>query len=360
MRVYLFELAKIRMGLNQKIEFRYFHQQLLSDNLTKEEKDDLWVKIQSTYKDEELELLMREYWQSLEKKEIISDEIQFDTLKNQILSRIQKSKISSDKTSRPFLPNWKNMMMRVAAMLFIPLLLGSLFVIYRMETRFDKMASSTMQQVIASPGSRVHLFLPDQTEVWLNSGSMLEFPTDLNKQSQRKVKLYGQGYFNVSRDPQHPFLVETESLNIRVLGTSFDVSNYANDCKFSSTLEHGSIVLLNSCGKEIRQLEPGQRAVLNKETKELFVETVDTKLTTSWKDGKLIFRNTSLIEVTKQMERWFNCKINVDPELIDLNILYTATIQDETLGEVLKMIEISTSVKTKIEKREVSIWHKNK
>jgi len=349
------------MGLNQEIEFRDLHKKLLSANLTQKEKDDVWVKIQSTYKNDELELLMREYWQSLEKKEIISDNLQFDVLKSHILSRIQKSKDRSNKTYKLIPSNWRNTIMRVAAILFIPLLLASFYVYYQMDKRYDKMAStsSVMQEVIACPGSRVHFTLPDHSEVWLNSGSKLEFPLNMTQLDQRNVKLSGQGYFKVAHDKKHPFIVETEKIKVLALGTSFDVSSYCNDSQISSILEEGSIALIDLQNKEFARLTPGQQAVLDKSLNELVIKDVDTELSTSWRNGKLVFRNSSLIEVTKQIERWYNCQINVDPKLLNSNILYTATIQDETLGEVLKMIEISTSVKTKIEKREVSIWSKN-
>jgi ferric-dicitrate binding protein FerR (iron transport regulator) len=121
-------------------------------------------------------------------------------------------------------------------------------------------------------------------------------------------------------------------------------------------LEDGAVALLNPSGEEIASLKPGQQALFRKKTRELTVCQVDTRLLTSWKDGKLIFRNAPLKEVTKQLERWFNFTIQVDPGLLHSGILYTATIQDETLGEVLQMIEISTQVKTKIKSREVSIW----
>jgi ferric-dicitrate binding protein FerR (iron transport regulator) len=96
--------------------------------------------------------------------------------------------------------------------------------------------------------------------------------------------------------------------------------------------------------------------VLHKGTKELTVYPVNTGLLTSWKDGKLMFRDSPLKDVSRQLERWFNCTIHVDPKLLHSGILYTATIQNETLGEVLQMIEISTPVKTKIKNREVTIW----
>lgn len=359
MRVYLFELAKIKMGSHREIEFRILLNQMLSGKLTRDEKNDLWEKIQPTFKDHELDWLMREHWLSLENQEVVDDEMQILILKNQILSRIKQIQISPKKETRLFPFKWADYLMRVAAVLFIPLLLGSIFVNYHLNKQMDQLTGQVaMQQVFASPGSRVHFTLPDHTEVWLNSDSKLEFPINLNHQEQRKVKLTGQGYFKVAHDEQHPFFVETGSFSVQALGTSFDVSNYLADKQISSTLEEGAIAILGTHGTEIARLHPGQKAILDKTTNKMEVSNVKTMLTTSWKDGKLIFRNTSLFEVTNQLERWFNCKIHVDSMLMKSELLYNATIQDETLGEVLKMIEVSTSIKTRIEKREVYISRK--
>ncbi len=348
------------MGSNHEIDYKYLLDQVLSGKLTSAEKDDLQAYIQHSFKDDELDLLMRKHWLGLEDKEIVVDEMQLLLLKNQIISRINHKINSSKKEHQLFPSTWKNYLIRVAAVLFIPLLLGSVFVFYRMDKRLDQMTASTAnQRVVANPGSRVHFTLPDQTEVWLNSGSMLEFPLTLNLQDNRKVKLSGQGYFKVAHDKAHPFFVETDGLSIKALGTSFDVSGYANDTQIASTLEEGSIALIDLNGNEVTRIHPGQKAILDKTTHIMVVRDVETLLTTSWKDGKLIFRNTSLSDVTVQLERWFNCKIHLDPRLMNAGLMYTATIQDETLGEVLKMIEISTRIKTKVEKREVYISRKN-
>ena len=347
------------MGSHREIEFRFLLNQMLSGKLTRDEKNNLWEKIQLTFKDHELDLLMRGHWLGLADQEIVADEMQILILKNQILSRIKQTQISLKKEVRLFPFKWVDYLMRTAAILFIPLLLGSIFVYYNLNKQMDQLTGQVaMQQVFASPGSRVHFTLPDQTEVWLNSDSKLEFPLNLNHQEQRKVKLTGQGYFKVAHDKQHPFFVETGSFSVQALGTSFDVSNYMTDKQISSTLEEGAIAILGTHGTEIVRLHPGQKAILDKTTNKMEISTVETMLTTSWKDGKLIFRNSSLSEVTNQLERWFNCKIHVDPLLMKSKLLYNATIQDETLGEVLNMIEISTSVKTRIEKREVYISRK--
>ena len=348
------------MGPNHKIDSKYLLDQMLSGTLTSSENDELQSYIQNTYHDYELDLMMRNHWQGLEEKEIITDEEQFAMLKSRIISRIDQIKGSTPKDYTLPHSNWKSALMRVAAMLFIPLLLGSLVVFYRMSNSLSQMSASTAtEKVIANPGSRVHFTLPDQTEVWLNSGSTLEFPLAINLQDSRKVKLSGQGYFKVAHDTNHPFFVETGEISIKVLGTCFDVSVYGEDKQVTSTLEEGSIAIIDLKGNEITRIHPGQKAILDKLTRILEVKNVETALTTSWKDGKLLFRNTALADVTTQLERWFNCKIHLDPRLLKTDLNYTATIQDETLGEVLKMLEISTRIKTKIEKREVYINSKN-
>jgi ferric-dicitrate binding protein FerR (iron transport regulator) len=348
------------MGLNQKIDQEYYLDRMLSGTLTHTEKKDLRNHIQSVFRDEELNEMMRKHWLELENKEMADEETRLLILKDQFLSRISQVKNLMVKESEIKQGTWINFLLRVAAVLFIPLLLGSLLIFYRMDKQIQEITSSgTIEKIIANPGSRVHFTLPDHSEVWLNSGSMLEYPVTLYHQSSRKVKLYGEGYFKVSHDAKHPFYVETDKLSIKVLGTSFDVSSYDNDQQISATLEEGSIALMDLNGNEITRIHPGQKAALDKNDATLTVRDVETLLTTSWKDGKLIFRNTSLPDVTRQLERWYNCKIHVDPNLLNTDLKYTATIQDETLGEVLKMIEISTKIKTSIEKREVYIRNRN-
>jgi len=348
------------MGQNQHLDHKYLLDRLVSGDLTGSEKAELQDYIQNSFHNNELNSLMQNHWKEMGLREIVADETQLLILKNKILSKIHQTTISREKEPAAYASNWKNYLIRVAAVLFIPLLLGSTFVFFRFNRHLELMSVFSQQErVVANPGSRVHFTLPDQTEVWLNSGSALEFPISFNRQEIRCVKLTGQGYFNVSHDEKHPFIVEADGLNIKALGTSFDVSAYADDNQISSTLENGSIALIDPNGLEVSRLYSGQKALLDKTTRILTVQKVETQLSTSWKDGKLIFRKTPLAEVTKQMERWFNCKIHVDPRLLNSSLVYTATIQDETLGEVIRMIEISTSVKTRIEKREVFIEKKN-
>ncbi|KOH44072.1 FecR family protein [Sunxiuqinia dokdonensis] len=342
------------MNSKQDINWKEYREKLFSGKISETDREQLQAHIHANYQDEELDEMMSMHWRKTQNFRTGQHDLYFNQLRNRIWDRITAAQ-RKEQFAKYSLQNWKSYAVRIAAILFIPLLISSVYLSYRLFQLAPETDQVAMQQVFASPGSRVQFTLPDHSVVWLNSGSSLEYPINFTQQSQRKVKLTGQGYFEVSHAKDQPFIVETGALDIRVLGTSFDVSNYSNDEQMSATLEEGSIALLNTRGEEVARLSPGQQASLDKSSRKLYVEEVDTRLTTSWKDGRLIFKDAPLHEVTKQLERWFNCTIHVAPAILDSEIRYTATIQDETLIEVLQMIEISTNVNTKIENREVRI-----
>lgn len=323
-------------------DLRSLFEQLRSGSLNEAERKQLSDWLASSFQDEAIEQLMKEHWASIQEEETDQDRTEVERIKNHIHTVVLKDFWSKrEKQPKPVL-SW---LMRVAAVLVLPLLVISGYLYCQLNPGSKE--NVVMQQITAIPGSRVHFVLPDRSEVWLNSGSTLEFADNFENSKERKVILEGQGYFQVRPDKDRPFLVETDGLTIKALGTAFDVSDYDSDQYIRSTLESGGIVLLDDQEKELISLSPGQQALYRKATKELSVNFINTKLSTSWKDGRLIFRDSPLGDVVKQLERWFNCKIHLTSQLTNTGILYTATIQDETLGEVLKMIEISTNVKQK-------------
>ncbi|RIH63104.1 DUF4974 domain-containing protein [Mariniphaga sediminis] len=327
---------------------------LQSGGLSNNEKDRLRAYVIACYKDEQLDMLMHRHWESLDKSGF-TEEPSLDDIKMKLLTLIYEEEKKQMQPEVKRRISWQTYFVRIAAILFIPLLVYTGFLLSRVENRPEE-PELVMQEVFANPGSRLHFTLADQTEVWLNSGSSLEYPLDIDKQKQRTVKLKGQGYFKVAHSADHPFFVEVNEMKVKVMGTSFDVYDYADDQQLISTLEEGKIALLNKQGKEIVQLVPGEQAVFDKSSKKLLIKEVDIEQMTSWKDGYLVFQDTPLHEVVRVLGRWFNCTFEVAPSLLKSDIKYTATIQDETIGEVLKMVEISTNVKTNIEKREVRIW----
>lgn len=342
------------MVSDSKNNIKELFSKLQSGGLSNNEKDRLRAYVISCYKDEQLDMLMHRHWESLDKSGF-SEEPSLEDVKMKLLALIYEEEKKQMQPEVKRRISWQTYFVRIAAILFIPLLVYTGFLLNRVESRPEE-PELVMQEVFANPGSRLHFTLADQTEVWLNSGSSLEYPLDIGRQKQRTVKLKGQGYFKVAHSADHPFFVEVNDLKVKVMGTSFDVYDYADDQQLISTLEEGKIALLNKQGKEIVQLVPGEQAIFDKNSKKLLIKEVDIEQMTSWKDGYLVFQDTPLHEVVRVLGRWFNCTFEVTPSLLESDIKYTATIQDETIGEVLKMVEISTNVKTDIEKREVRIW----
>lgn len=234
-------------------------------------------------------------------------------------------------------------LLRVAAVLFVPLLITTSLYIHE-QTR----TSATKDQyteLTVSYGSKLHTVLPDGTTVWINSGSKLEYPQTFSKKN-RSVKLSGEAYFDVTLNRQHPFVVETEAINIKVLGTRFNVTAYPGEETISATLEEGSVAI-ETGGKKSSSLcllEPNEQMVFQKENRTFQKRTVQTDLFTSWKDGKLVFRNSSLNYMINQLERWFNTDIEITNEGGLPQTPFTMTIEDETLEQVLKYLSVASGI----------------
>ena len=241
---------------------------------------------------------------------------------------------------------------RVAAILLLPIIIaGALF--WNSSNR----AQVSFTELTAPKGSRVQFALPDGSTGYLNSGSTIRYATSFT--SERQVELTGEGYFNVTKDKKHPFTVHTKYADIRVLGTSFDVCAYDTDNEVLTTLESGSVQIINKKNSLAANLNPGQQNRLNTKTGEMENLQVATHLYTSWKEDMLRFDNAPFVEVVKKMERWYGVKIILDESLHDSEN-YTMTIKTESLREMLQLLQITTPMKYTIENDVVKIQNPTK
>lgn len=237
---------------------------------------------------------------------------------------------------------------RIAAVLLIPLLIGG---IYMTVQHLNKKEIFT--EIIAMQGSRVKFILPDGTKGYLNGGSQLKYP--MNFCEERKVDLNGEGYFEVVKDAKHPFLVETKNVEVKVLGTKFDVCAYEKDQEVYTTLEEGSVHIFNKTGRTSTKLIPGEQNIINKNNGEMQNNRVNTKLYTAWKDEMMRFDNSPFDEVVKKMERWYGVTIILDKTL-KYSENYTFTVRTESLRELLGLLSITTPMSYKIENDTVTIY----
>ncbi len=170
--------------------------------------------------------------------------------------------------------------------------------------------SVAMNQLIVPYGKQSKIMLSDQTEVWLNAGSRLVYPTTFEG-DKRIVKLQGEAYFKVSKDPSKPFIVETNKSRIKVLGTSFNVKAYPDEQNEETVLVEGAVSLRlgkTIFGKDIR-LNPEQRLVVT-DPDSYSISTVDVRPYTSWIEGLFIFQEEQLPSVLLRISRYYNLQIN--------------------------------------------------
>ncbi|MCE5348246.1 MAG: FecR domain-containing protein [Bacteroidales bacterium] len=197
--------------------------------------------------------------------------------------------------------------------------------------------------VVAEPGQISKVVLADQTEIWLNSGSSLKYNNQFAS-TNRDVELIGEAYFDVAKNPDLPLIVSGSPVQVKVLGTKFNVTAYPLDKTFSVVLEEGKVELNSSQYKNLkRNLEPGEMAVFDKENRKISIQMVNTELYTDWKDGMINIYNLPLEEVVQKLSKRYNQKFEVDKGLKQLH--YTFTIKNEPLSEILKMMETITPIR---------------
>lgn len=172
--------------------------------------------------------------------------------------------------------------------------------------------------LIVPYGKQSKIKLADGSKVWLNSGSKLVFPAVFIG-DKREVYLEGEGIFEVVHDEKHPFIVKANNHEIEVLGTVFNVSNYADDFVINTVLKSGSVQInfrndsfINS--KESVKIIPGTMAVYNKNSKYIKTTNVDVEKYFSWREGIFIFKNDSLHTIMKRLSRYYNIKITINDE----------------------------------------------
>lgn len=180
-------------------------------------------------------------------------------------------------------------------------------------------------------GGQYQVILPDGTKVWLNAASSLKYPT-LFKGGQRTVELTGEAYFEVTKNAAMPFYVKANNMQVKVLGTHFNIMAYNNEPAIKTTLLEGSVQL--SSGTANNTLKPGQQGVLDKYGK-INVSDVNAEHAIAWKNGYFEFNRSGIHEIMNQLARWY-----------DIEIAYEGNIpDDEFVGKIERSAKLSQVLK---------------
>jgi transmembrane sensor len=287
-------------------------------SLETEEKVQEWLA--KNPETEELEQASKEYWDSINQGK---DASTFDALK-----RVNtKIGIYSEEKKTVWLKTFS----KVAA-IFI-LLFGISGIWYYLQHQNNPV----MVEISAAYGETKQVTLPDQTEVWLNAGSSLKYPSEFN-QKIRSISLAGEAFFSVTKNPSKPFVVETGNLKIKVLGTKFNLKAYPDEHQTVATLEEGKIEIQTD-NQQKQQLVPNEQLIYNRETSELKVVKINPEDIPDWKNGNFSFADANLGEILQTLERHFNISFDIDKSIDLSKEHYTIKFErDENHEQILQVL----------------------
>lgn len=280
-------------------------------------------------------------------------------------------------------------LIRVAAIVIITAGI-SYFAGYYSRPKTDEQVQQC--QIVTPKGAKTYVELPDGTKVWLNSESRLRYPGKFSN-NIRNVYLEGEGYFEVAKDKQRPFIVHTSKINVRAVGTAFNVKSYPSEGVIQTTLVEGSVVIekpseghagKNDQKTSIAYLKPNQQATFYKSTsvidissrtavvkaneqqvpdqKEkvvmkdsvLLAKEIDTDLFTAWKEDKLVFDNEPFESLSVKLERRFNMKFHfMDDEIRQFR--FTGRFNEISIEQLLKALQYASPVHYVVRKNNVYI-----
>lgn len=208
-----------------------------------------------------------------------------------------------------------------------------------------------ISKVAPVKGAVEMVLLPDGTKVWLNHGARLTWPETFQKKS-RCVKLEGEAYFEVTKDPSRHFFVKTPLLTTEVLGTSFNINTKAGGNTTQAVLVEGSIALLSPSGKRIAKLEPGHMASASSLSSGIEITEVNTDVYTAWQQGKVVFEKAGLTEILDKLEEVYNVRFRYDPDLMRknkarYNFVFRINQDFDTVFSMLKFVAPLETLKVK-------------
>ncbi len=211
--------------------------------------------------------------------------------------------------------------------------------------------SSVINKISTPRGGQYKVVLADGSKVWLNAESELTFPSAFIG-NDRRVELKGEGYFEVAHNVQKPFYVKVNGMEVKVLGTEFNINSYPDESGIKTTLVNGSVRI--HAGDQTTVITPGQQAILKKGSEDILVKDVDVESQVSWKNGKFIFQDIDIYSVMRQLTRWYNIDVVYGQGLPNEQFVGVIS-RNVSISEVLSMLESTEAVSFRIQGRRVYV-----
>lgn len=216
----------------------------------------------------------------------------------------------------------------------------------------QQLADTKMAVTASTANGQTYCFtLDDGTRVWLNSGSTLNFPKAFSGK-ERRVRLEGEGYFEVAKDRSRPFLVESKRQILQVLGTHFNINNYSDEQNVKTTLLEGSVEVSTPSSQQRLKLVPGEQSLVSDHS--LSKQTVDVAVETAWRQGYFRFNDEPIESVMRKLSRWYNIEV-VYQNGIPKHRLNGRVSRSNHISKVLNALKTTNAIHFKIEGRRVTV-----
>ena len=249
---------------------------------------------------------------------------------------------------------WINLAIQAVAVLVLSLIFSGIYSYLNLgrEPQVAGVNAPVFQEIKAAFGTQTKVALSDGTVVYLNSGSKLIFPQTFSNQKLRNVKLEGEGYFEVAKNIDQPFVVEANNLRIKVLGTKFNVDAYTDNSLVSVALVEGHVELQSgSADKNINpmQLAPHQVATLDGAKQTLVkADVADLNKYTAWINGRIVFFGDPIQTVVKKLSKWYNVDVVIADKKLE-KYQFTGTFINEPVEQVLNILSMTSQMTYTIE-----------
>lgn len=258
--------------------------------------------------------------------------------------------VNSGKKSFHMQPLWRKTM-QWAAILLLPVL-SALTVYYFMRNN-GEFSNGNAVTIAAPYGEKAEITLADGSRVWLNSGSSLTYNDGFNRR-KRDVHLSGEAYFEVEKDENRPFVVNTKEMDVEVMGTAFNVSAYDDESTVSSVLLQGSIKITASGQEHV--LVENERATFDKEHRLLTTDEVYASDFVEWKNGNIYFENRSFEEIANTLARVFNVEIRFASEKLR-PIRFSGTLGNSSIRNALDILSLTSDMRYKMDGTTIELYY---
>ncbi len=309
---------------------------------------------------DELKELNNWYDSKLNKEEVFVDSFESkEQIKNRILTKLKKEIQIEENKNQVSLSRFRQIGGIAASIAAIILISITLFINLqnKKSAEMELAASNIPYLERANPnGQKSKIILSDGTTVWLNAASKIRFPEKFEL-TERKVFLEGEAFFDVTRDENRPFVIQSENAVTTVLGTTFNVKSYEKE-PVQITVASGKVKVKTKNDNSFRNDElvliQNEQITFSPESGELTKKNVDSNYFLSWKEDVIRFDNTKLSEVAKTLERWYDKKITIENEKLN-NCKLVAEYKNEKLYNVLQSLKFSLGIDFKVLDNEIII-----